>query len=497
MSTGYLLEMKGISKEFAGVKVLHEVQLKVKHGEVHVLLGENGAGKSTLIKILAGAYTKTSGEIFINHEPVQIQEPADAFRYGIGVIYQEFNLNPYMSIYENLFLGKEHTNKVGFINRKRSIKEAEKILVRVGLEVTPVTLVKNLSVAQQQLVEIAKALISNVQILVLDEPTATLTDNEIEKLFTLIKELKADGVGIIYISHRMAELRRIGDRCTVLRDGSYVDTVTLHEIEDGELIKMMVGRKVEFIKRTGHFVTGQEMLRVQNLAYANFLKDISFSLRKGEILGVTGLVGSGRTEMAKCIIGEYTASGGDIFIQGKKVSFKSPAEAISQGVVYLSEDRKNEGLILKHSILANITLASLAKITRAGLISLAWEKEYAGSLVGRFKIKTHSLDTQTAYLSGGNQQKVVVAKWINTQASIYIFDEPTRGIDVGARQEIYHIMEELIRAGASIIMISSDLVETLKMSDRILILRQGRVADCLENNLELDQEALLQHAIGR
>ena len=493
----YLLKMKGICKEFSGVRVLNEVQLEVKSGEVHVLLGENGAGKSTLIKILSGAYTKTSGEIIINNEPAYINGPTDAFRYGVGVIYQEFNLNPYMSIYENLFLGKEHVNQLGFIDRKRSIREADKVLTRVGLEVTPVKLVKDLSVAQMQLVEIAKAIMYDVQILVFDEPTATLTDNETEKLFTIIEELKAHGVGIIYISHRMNELKKIGDRCTVLRDGDLIDTVVLNEVEDNDLIKMMVGRKVEFSKKTESYARDEEMLRVDKLYYADILKDVAFSIKKGEILGVAGLVGSGRTEMAKCIIGEYPATRKEIFIRGKKTSIKSPFDAIRNGIVYLSEDRKTEGLILKHDVLTNTTLPALDKLVRLGLINLSNEKEYGSSLVRRFNIKTHGLNTLIRNLSGGNQQKVVVAKWVNTGADVYIFDEPTRGIDVGARQAIYNIMEELAQEGASIIMISSDLVEVLRMSDRILVMHQGRVAACLDNTYDLSQETILRYAIGR
>jgi ribose transport system ATP-binding protein len=491
------LKMKGICKEFSGVRVLNDVQLGVKPGEVHVLLGENGAGKSTLIKILSGAYTRTSGEILINDEPARIHKPTDAFRYGIGVIYQEFNLNPYMSIYENLFLGKEQVNQFGFIDRKRSVREAEQVLKRVGLEVTPVILVKDLSIAQMQLVEIAKAIMCNVRILVFDEPTATLTDNETERLFTIIEELKAHGVSIIYISHRINELKRIGDRCTVLRDGDYIDTVVLSEVEDCDLIKMMVGRKVEFNKKAQCCAGDEEVLRVDKLCYAHLLKDVTFSLKRGEILGVAGLVGSGRTEMAKCIIGEYPAAGRGIFIKGKRTSIKSPSDAIRNGIVYLSEDRKNEGLILKHDVLTNATLPTLDKLVRLGLINLTSEKECGRSLVSRFKIKTHSLNTLIRNLSGGNQQKVVIAKWVNTGADVYIFDEPTRGIDVGARQEIYSIMEELAREGASIIMISSDLVEVLRMSDRILVMHQGRVAGCLDNTDDLSQETILRCAIGR
>lgn len=494
----YLLEMKNISKEFSGVWVLQDVNLSLKKGEVHVLLGENGAGKSTLIKILSGAYTKTSGEIYISGEPVEIRNPSDAFGHKIGVIYQEFNLNPFMPVYENLFLGKEYTNALGFVDRKRSLKEAKTALQRVGLEISPRTLVKDLSVAQMQLVEIAKAIMSQVKILVFDEPTATLTEREIEKLFQIINELKADGVGIIYISHRMKELKYIGDRCTVLRDGIYIDTVNLSEVEDCDLVRMMVGRTVEFEKRTENFCNLlEDVLCVEGLSYRNLLDDINFTLKKGEVLGVAGLVGSGRTELAKCIIGEYKATRGSILVKGKKVKISDPCDAIKNGIVYLSEDRKNEGLIVKHDVQTNATITGLDKLIHGGLIDTKKETVCANELVKQFNIKTNGLKMMIKYLSGGNQQKVVIAKWVNSGADIYIFDEPTRGIDVGARQEIYTIMEELVRAGASIIMISSDLVEIIKMSDRVLVMHQGKIGGILENDEDLCQEIILNYAIGR
>lgn len=494
----YVLEMKKISKEFSGVWVLQDVDFTVRKGEVHVLLGENGAGKSTLIKILSGAYTKSRGEILINGQPADINNPSDAFNYKIGVIYQEFNLNPYMSIYENLFLGKEYSNNLGFIDRSRCVAEAKAALERVGLDISPKKMVKDLSVAQMQLVEIAKAIMSKVQILVFDEPTATLTEREIEKLFQIINELKTSGVGIVYISHRMKELKQIGDRCTILRDGCYINTVEIKETAECELVRMMVGRTVEFEKRANHyFKEDEEVMRVDGLAHKKLVHDISFSLRKGEILGVAGLVGSGRTEMAKTIIGEYKPTSGCVYLQNKPVNINSPADAIENGIVYLSEDRKNEGLITKHDVQTNSTLSSLDMFVRNGIISTRKEKECAGKLVNKFGIKTSGLQMLVKHLSGGNQQKVVIAKWVNTGADIYIFDEPTRGIDVGARQEIYNIMEDLAKNGASIIMISSDLVEIIRMSDRVLVMHQGTIGGCLENDADLCQETILNYSIGR
>ena len=339
---------------------------------------------------------------------------------------------------------------------------------------------------------------SQVKILVLDEPTATLTEKEIEKLFQIINELKADGVGIIYISHRMKELKYIGDRCTVLRDGRYIDTVNLSEVEDCDLVRMMVGRTVEFEKRTEKYTNpNEDVLSVEGLSYRKILEDISFTLKKGEVLGVAGLVGSGRTELAKCIIGEYKATRGTVMVKGKKVKISDPCDSIRNGIVYLSEDRKNEGLIVKHDVQTNATITGLDKLISGGLINIEKEKDCAEGLVKQFNIKTNGLKMLIKNLSGGNQQKVVIAKWVNSGADVYIFDEPTRGIDVGARQEIYTIMEDLVQAGASIIMISSDLVEIIKMSDRVLVMHQGKIGGILENDIDLSQETILNYAIGR
>lgn len=493
---GYLLEMKNICKVFPGVVALNQVSFSLRAGEVHVLLGENGAGKSTLIKILAGAYTKTAGEILIHGQSVSIEQPTDASKYGISVIYQEFNLNPYMPIYENIFLGKEPLTKLGLINKRQAIEKSRVLCQSVGLDVSPLTRVKDLSVAQKQLVEIAKALSMDVKILVLDEPTATLTDKEIERLFELIGQLKRQGVGIIYISHRMAELKQIGDRCTVLRDGCCIGTVELAQVSEDDLIRMMVGREVTFERKKNGSLGDEIVLEVKNLCYDRILKDISFELRKGEILGIAGLVGSGRTELAKCIVGEYRANQGQVLVEGRLLKNSSPATAIEQGVVYLSEDRKAEGLILKHDVKTNVTLPALRKILAGPFLDKTREKSLVSELVEQLKIKTGNLETLAGNLSGGNQQKVVVAKWLLTGAKVYIFDEPTRGIDVGAREEIYKIMEMLIESGASIIMISSDLVEILKMSDRVLVMHDGEVTGILENTEELTQEKILSYAIG-
>ena len=488
-----ILEMKDISKSFYGVNVLNNARLEVKPGEVHVLLGENGAGKSTLIKILSAAYKREGGTVRFNGESVNFTTPKEAIDNGISVIYQEFNLNPCVPIYENIYIGKEFTKK-GFINKKTAIKESKKYMDLIGLKVDPTILVSELSVAQKQMVEIAKAISNDVKILVLDEPTAAITDKETDKLFEIINDLKSQGVGIIYISHRMSELFEIGDRCTVMRDGEYISTVNLKETDCDELTKLMVGRKVSFEKVENKHIKDEVVLEVKNLYYKNLIKDVSLTLRKGEILGIAGLVGAGRTELAKCIIGAFKTKKGSIMLKGKPLKGNSIKETIDNGMVYISEDRKDEGLILMHSVLDNVALPNL---NRFGNLLLSKEKmeRVTKDYIDKLKIKTHSPFYKVENLSGGNQQKVVIAKWLYSDSDIYIFDEPTRGIDVGARDEIYDIMRQLIANGASIIMISSDLVEVLKMCDSVAVMKEGEIVAVLPNEDNLTQEDILSCAL--
>lgn len=490
----YILEMKNINKSFFGVKVLTDAQLQVKPGEVHVLLGENGAGKSTLIKILSAAYKKEEGQIFLDGKEVDFKTPKEAIDNGVSVIYQEFNLNPHVPIYENIFLGKEKI-KNGFIDKAESIKEAKKIMDLIGLDVSPATIVSELSVAQKQMVEIAKAISCDVKVLVLDEPTAAITDKETEKLFEIVRELRSKGVGIIYISHRMNELLEIGDRCTIMRDGEYVSTVVLKETSCDLLTRLMVGRNVSFDKRENNYLDKEKtILEVKDLCYKNLIKNVSLDLKKGEILGIAGLVGAGRTELAKCIIGAYKRESGTIRVHDKVLKGNSIPETINNKIVYLSEDRKDEGLVLIHSVKDNIALPNLSKFKKFLLNDkkiLSTTKEY----ISRLRIKTSSSFAPVKTLSGGNQQKVVIAKWLCLDADIYIFDEPTRGIDVGARDEIYEVMYELIKNGASIIMISSDLVEVLKMCDRVIVMKEGKFAAVLDNNDSLTQQEVLSYAL--
>lgn len=489
-----MLEMHDICKSFYGVQILKNVNLQVKPGEVHVLLGENGAGKSTLIKVLSGAYRRETGSIILDGEELNATNPKQVIDKGISVIYQEFNLNPNVPIYENILMGKE-ISKCGIINTSKSIEVAKKYLDLIGLDVDPRTLVGELSVAQKQMVEIAKAISCDVKLLVLDEPTAAITDKETVKLFEIIKNLKEKGIGIIYISHRMSELFEIGDRCTVLRDGEYVTTLELSGTDIDELTKLMVGRNVSFERIKNDYIDkNTTVLDVKNIVYKDVLKDVSIQLKKGEILGLSGLVGAGRTELAKCIVGACKKTSGEVYLNGEKLNGKDVQESIDKGIVYLSEDRKDEGLILMHTLTDNIALPNLSKFGKFTLNSKKMV-DVANEYIAKLKIKTSSHLAEMKNLSGGNQQKVVIAKWLHSDASIYIFDEPTRGIDVGARDEIYNIMLDLVKNGASILMISSDLVEIQKLCNRIVVLKEGKVTADLENTDDLTQEKILYYAL--
>lgn len=465
-----MLEMSGINKSFYGIQVLKDAEVHVKPGEVHVLLGENGAGKSTLIKVLSCAYRRESGKIIFDGKELEAATPKEAMDKGISVIYQEFNLNPHVPIYENIMLGKEFS-KGGVINTKKCIKEAQKYLDMIGLKEDPRTLVGDLSIAQKQMVEIAKAISTNVKLLVLDEPTAAITDKETEMLF------------------------EIGERCTVMCDGEYVTTVELGNSSVEELTKLMVGRDVSFARIENPYVEeDKNILEVKNVSYKNVVKNISLTLKKGEILGMAGLVGAGRTELAKCIIGAFQKSSGSCYLNGKKLKDKDIKSTIDAGIVYLSEDRKDEGLILMHSLTDNVALPNLNQF---GKFVLDNKKIFntAKEFTDKTNVKTAAQTIPAECLSGGNQQKVVIAKWLLSDAKVYIFDEPTRDIDVGARDEIYHLMTELVKNGASILMISSDLVEIQKMCNRVIVLKDGEVTADLKNNDKLTQDEILSYAL--
>jgi ribose transport system ATP-binding protein len=489
------LEMRHIRKTFPGVVALDDMHLDLREGEVHVLLGENGAGKSTLMKILSGAYRKDSGQIFLRGEEVEIQGPKHAQKLGIGIIYQELNLVPYLTAGENVFLGREPRRIPGVIDQKALFAAAQEILDRLGLSINARTLVSELGVAEQQMVEVAKALSLNARILIMDEPTSALTEQEITELFATIRRLKAKGVSIIYISHRMDELFAIGDRVTVFRDGLYIGTESIAAVDQRKLIRMMVGRSLEDQYPKRRAKVGEALLKVDGLTNNDLLQNISFSLHRGEVLGIAGLMGSGRTALARALFGVEKYLSGTISVHGKPEKFRTPRQAINRGLGYLTEDRKSQGLVLVLSVKDNICLPSVEQFSRFGIVDEQLEREAADKYVRELRIKTPTTHQPVVYLSGGNQQKVVLSKLLCTESDILIFDEPTRGIDVGSKVEIYELMNALTAQGVGIIMISSELPEILGMSDRILVMDQGKIAAEFSAE-EATQEAILRCAIG-
>lgn len=489
-----LLEMQQISKAYPGVQALDKIRFDLAPGEVHALVGENGAGKSTLMKILAGAEIRDSGEILISGQPVNFTSPHDSKAHGIALIYQEFNLIPELTVAENIFLGIEPT-KGGFIDRKKLYADAGRILKRIGVEVDLHAQIKNISVAQQQIVEIAKALTFNTRIIAMDEPSATLTEHELKKLFELINKLKASGIGIIYISHRLEEIFQIADRVTVFRDGKHIHTDTIENLDKDKIIHLMVGRALaeEFPKlKTSR---GKKLLSVQNLNSDSKLKNINFELFQGEILGITGLVGAGRTELARAIFGADPVTTKTLLLEEQPLEINSPQDAIKHGIGLLTEDRKNQGLILGMAIYENISLTHLEKLVKAGFIQHRREYQVARDYMKDIRIKAPSEFQFVKNLSGGNQQKVVVAKWLFSESKVVIFDEPTRGVDVGAKVEIYNLMNELVRKGIGVMMISSELPEVLGMCDRILVMHEGKIRGELTRE-DATQEKIMYFATG-
>ncbi len=489
------IELTNISKNFYGVPALEAVNLKVERGTVHALLGENGAGKSTLVKIISGAYKKDSGAIYINGAAVEINNPQDAIAHGVSIIYQEFNLIPKMSIDENILLGHEKLTPLKTIDRVTMRKTSQKVLEQLGVVLDGDTLIANLGVAQQQMIEVAKALILNAEILIMDEPTSALTQSEITQLFKVIERLKSSGVSIIYISHRLEEIFEIGDWVTVLRDGQNVGLHNLNDVTSDKLIKLMVARDIIDIYPPRANKVAEEVLKITGLQLGVELKNINFSLHRGEIVGVAGLLGSGRTKLAQAIYGIAKPEQGEIWIHGKGTSIASPQTAIDQGLGFLTEDRKTQGLVMQLSVKNNICLASISDLSKWGVINKAKERQVAKRYIKELHIKTTGLDQSVQYLSGGNQQKVVISKCLCTDADILIFDEPTRGIDIGSKVEIYHLMNKLLEKGAAILMISSELPELLGMCNRILVMHQGAIVGEFRPN-ETSQEEIMQTALG-
>ncbi|MED1953471.1 sugar ABC transporter ATP-binding protein [Brevibacillus centrosporus] len=494
--SAYLLEMKGINKSFPGVKVLSDVQLNLKSGELVALMGENGAGKSTLMKILGGIYERDAGTIIVKGETQEKMTPDIASSRGIAIIHQEMNLIPHLSVMENIFLGREYTyGKSGFVNWRKMRQETKRWLDQLAIKLDPDTLVGDLSVGQQQMIEITKALSMQADILVLDEPTAALTNREIDALFDMIASLKEKGVGMIYISHRMEEIFQVSDRITVLRDGQYVGTVETAETNLDELVKMMVGREITDRFPKAEVQLGGERLRVENLNVKDKLSNISFSIKSGEIVGVAGLMGAGRTELAKALFGLEKVREGQILVDGKPVRVTRPIDAISAGIALVTEDRKEEGLVLSLSVRENISLPNLQKVSSLGVMKPRDEQVLSNDAIQRLFIKTAGGEQIVGSLSGGNQQKVVIGKWLAKKPKILILDEPTRGVDIGAKKEIYDIMNRLAQDGVAILMISSELPEVLGMSDRVLVMHEGRITGEFARE-EATQEMIMRAATG-
>lgn len=492
-----LLRIEGIRKTFPGVVALDSVDFDLRRGEVHVLLGENGAGKSTLIKMLSGAYQPDSGRVLVDGEEVRIHGAQDSERLGIATIYQEFNLVPDLTVAENIFLGRQ-PRRYGLIDRKTMEAEAAELLERVGVSVSPRARVRELGIARLQMVEIAKALSLNARVLIMDEPTAVLTSEEVEKLFSIVRRLREDGVGIVFITHHLEEIAALGDRVTVIRDGKSVGQVPASTAED-ELVRLMVGRSIEQqyprVRATGDDGSGAALLTVEGLTRDGVFHDVSFEVRAGEVVGIAGLVGAGRTEVVRAVFGADPYDKGAVKVAGSALRRHDVNAAMSAGIGLIPEDRKGQGLLLDASVEENLGLVTMRAATHGGLVDLKGQRAAAARIAEQLGVRMAGLGQHVRTLSGGNQQKVVIGKWLLADTKVLILDEPTRGIDVGAKVEIYQLVNELTAAGAAVLMISSDLPEVLGMSDRVLVMAQGRIAGELSAD-EATQDSVMALAVS-
>lgn len=477
-----LIELIGVSKSFPGVKALSNITLNIYPGKVHALLGENGAGKSTLIKIISGVYTRDEGVMKVRDKEVNFINTRQSLAEGISIIHQELSVIPDLTVAENIYLGREpKIGKTGLLDKKKMFNDAGKLLESIGLNINPKEIIRNLKNADKQMVEIARAVSQNSSLVIMDEPTSSLSDKEVEALFRVIENLKKENVAIVYISHRLKEITTICDTVTILRDGQIVKTLPLNEIDENHMITLMVGREItQFYCKSDVPTTGEVVLEIKGFTKKGVFEDVSFQLKKGEILGVAGLIGAGRTEVMRTIFGVDKVDSGECVYNGEPVIFTSPQQSINAGLGLIPEDRRNQGLLLSKSIKENTSLASLYENSKKGFIDKAWESNISKDYIKKLRTKTPSENTPAKNLSGGNQQKVVLAKWLVAKSKILIMDEPTRGIDVNAKSEIYALMKEYVEAGGSVIMVSSELPEVLGVSDRIMVMREGHVSGFLD-----------------
>ena len=489
------IEMRGIDKSFGGNAVLKEAGFLLDHGEIHALMGENGAGKSTLMKILTGVYTKDAGQVIVDGQEVYYKNPQEAEKAGIVFIHQELNVLFDLTVEENMFLGKEIHGRFGVCDKKAMRAEVRKILDRLGVSIDPQQRMSELSVGQQQMIEIAKALMVDAKVIIMDEPTAALTQSETEVLFQVVRSLKEKGVSIVYISHRMEEIFELCDRITVLRDGSYIDTKRIQDTDMNDVVKMMIGREIGERYPLREASIGEVVFKVEGLTCPGVFKDVSFEVHAGEVLGVSGLMGAGRTEIMQAIFGNMPHVTGKLFLNGEEIHNHNPGQAMKNGIGFITEDRKTEGLMLEESIRKNISLANLGRISRRGVLRKKEERELVQKGIEELHIKCFGPEHECGRLSGGNQQKVVFAKWIYTDPKVLILAEPTRGVDIGAKKEIYNIINDLAAKGVAIIMVSSELPEVLGMADRIMVVREGLVRGILSKE-EADQENIMILATG-
>lgn len=493
----YVVELKNVTKYFPGVIALDNMSIQIKAGEIHGLIGENGAGKSTLIKVLTGVYQPEEGDLYVEGKKRKFQRPIDAREAGISCVYQELNIVKLLSITDNIFMGRTIKSKFGLLDYARMHKEARRAMADLGQDIDPKKICGTLGMGLQQMVEIGKAIQLKSKLIIMDEPTSSLGEKEVAQLMETIRKLKEKGVAILFVSHKLEELFELCDRVTVMRDGKYICTKDIGDLTNETLIQAMVGRDLGnlFPKECGE--KKETLLEVVNLKSIGVLNNVSFQARGGEILGFAGLVGAGRTETMRAIFGADPIDGGEIYIKGQRVTNKSPKQAIKNGIAFLTEDRKGQGLILAQSIQNNLILANMAAFTKKGFLDKGRIEKMAAAKIDSLRIKTPSIDEITGQLSGGNQQKVVIGKWANSDADIYIFDEPTRGIDVGAKIEVYHVMNMLVKNGKCVIMVSSELPEILGMSDRVVVMREGEVMAEIERDSEhFNQEDIMKAAWG-